>query len=336
MPAVLRLPSWTAATAVASVIASLALAQVACGSTSGGNAGADAGSGGSSGGASDAAVGGEVGSLLGDGGASGSGSGGGGGDGSALPPGTIHATIRDFRFYNALDMTTDPDFENPPYNIGEDGGASPGYQGDWDDRVIVASTIGADNKPVYAGDPTMGTLTTHGTGPAGDATKQFNAWYNDVAGTNVSGDYPLPLVHNADGSVGYDSNQQGVLYVANDPTQGKGFFPIDDGTPYATTFGNQGKPHNFSFTVEIHTVFQYMGGEYFNFRGDDDVFVFIDGKLVINLGGIHNPETAQVSVDTLGLTRGQTYPLDFFSAERHVYGSNILFQTTLNLQPINQ
>ena len=81
------------------------------------------------------------------------------------------------------------------------------------------------------------------------------------------------------------------------------------------------------------TLFTYKGGEYFNFRGDDDVFVFIDHQLVINLGGIHDPELAQVNVDTLGLTLGQTYPLDFFSAERHVVGSNILFETTLNLQP---
>ena len=39
------------------------------------------------------------------------------------------------------------------------------------------------------------------------------------------------------------------------------------------------------------------------------------------------------SLDGLGLTVGQTYPLDFFSAERHVYGSNIEISTTLALQP---
>jgi len=77
------------------------------------------------------------------------------------------------------------------------------------------------------------------------------------------------------------------------------------GTQYATTFGNQGKPHNYSFTVELHTTFVYRGGEYFRFRGDDDVFVYIDKKRVIDLGGIHGPETANVSVDSLGLTRAR-------------------------------
>lgn len=39
-----------------------------------------------------------------------------------------------------------------------------------------------------------------------------------------------------------------------------------------------------------------------------------------------------MQVDSLGLTVGNEYPLDFFSAERHVTGSNILFQTTLGLR----
>jgi fibro-slime domain-containing protein len=227
-------------------------------------------------------------------------------------PTTLAAVIRDFRFYDASDPTTDSDFENPP----------PGGQA-VDDPDVVTATLGADGKPVYKN--TVGTTTTHGRA-------QFDKWYRDVAGTNIHVDYPIPVTANADGSYGYDSEKDGVPYGIPDQT-GNGFFPIDDGTPYGTVFGNQGQPHNYSFTVEIHTVFTYMGGEYFNFRGDDDVFVFINGKLVINLGGIHGPEPGMVSVDSLGLTLGQTYPLDFFSAERHITGSNIEFETTLNLQP---
>jgi fibro-slime domain-containing protein len=237
----------------------------------------------------------------------------GSGDGSA--PGMsnmLSAVVRDFRFYDATDSTTNPDFENPPTT-----GSS------WDDTSIVTATLGPDGKPVYASAST--TLTTHGKA-------SFDQWYNDVDGTNVHVDYPIPLKKQSDGSLGYDSETDGVPYNIAGMT-GDGFFPIDDGSPYATPFGNQGKPHNYSFTVEIHTVFTYAGGEYFNFRGDDDVFVYIDGKLVINLGGIHGPESQQVNLDSLGLQAGGMYTLDFFSAERHVTGSNIKFETTLNLQP---
>jgi fibro-slime domain-containing protein len=310
-----------------------ALLVAACGASNppagsgNGRVGASGGDDGGSGASSSGGTSGS-GSLVGDGGtipAS--------GDDAGIAPGAIHATIRDFHFYDASDGTTDPDFENPPYGIDANGNASSGYQGPWDDHAIVAAQLGSDGTPDYAADPTSGSLTTHGNGQSGSAAAAFHAWYHDVPGTNVRVDYPLPFVQNADGSYAYDSEMQGALYVPGDPSQGRGFFPIDDGTAYATPFGDQGKPHNYSFTVEIHTVFTYRGGEYFRFRGDDDVFVFIAGKRVIDLGGIHGPESAEVQVDALGLTVGSEYPLDFFSAERHVVGSNILFQTTLGLRP---
>ncbi len=245
-----------------------------------------------------------------------------GGSTGVAPDGSLTIAIRDFKVYSAGDPSTDPDFENTP-KTDQAGAPNTSYMGPWDDHQIVGNDLGPDGKPVYK-NATGTTLTTHGK----DA---FDKWFRDTAGTNLNVPYPLQLTQDANGAFAFDSNVSGVALSASDPT--KNFFPIDDGGTYKTMFGNQGNTHNYSFTVELHTTFIYHGGEFFHFRGDDDVFVFINKKLVINLGGIHGPETADVNIDTLALTKEQEYPLDFFYAERHVTGSNLLVTTSLGLKP---
>ncbi len=226
-------------------------------------------------------------------------------DGGLGGTNTLMMTIRDFMM--STKGGTNPDFENVVS----------------DDRGIVETTLGSDQKPVYA-HADGGTISTHGQ-------MYFDQWYNDTAGVNINVQYPITLTQQDGGTFGYDSRVSGVALSAAQPM--KQFFPIDDGTPYATTFGNQGQPHNYSFTTELHTVFTYHGGETFSFSGDDDVFVFINNQLVIDLGGVHVREQGSVQLDTLGLTTGQDYPLDLFGAERHTTQSNVSFETTLTLRP---
>ena len=235
---------------------------------------------------------------------------------SVSQSGDLTIVVRDFKLYSASDSKTNPDFENVP-KTDASGNPSTTYVGDWNDLNIVTDTLGKDHKPVYKASGT--TLTTHGKAA-------FDQWYNTVDGINIMQQIPMTLKDNGNGTYAYDSLSAGAPL-----SPGGGFFPIDDGSTYKTSFGNQGKSHNYSFTVEIHTVFTYSGGETFHFSGDDDVFVYIDNKLVINLGGIHSREQADVAIDSLGLIKGNTYPLDFFSAERHVTQSNLLITTTLGL-----
>jgi fibro-slime domain-containing protein len=234
-----------------------------------------------------------------------------GGDASAGVPSMLTVTIRDFKFWNMADATTNPDFQNA---IGAEKG-------------IVAAALGADHKPVYAANAAT-SLTTHGQ-------MYFDQWYHDAPGTNITvSNYPLPLSAGAGGTYGYDSRVSGVALNAMNMT--KEWFPIDDGTPYATAFGNQTEPHNYSFTTELHTVFTYQGGETFSFSGDDDCFVFVNNALAIDLGGVHVRAVGTVALDTLGLVKGKEYPLDVFNAERRMIESNFSFTTTIKLQPAPQ
>ena len=111
------------------------------------------------------------------------------------------------------------------------------------------------------------------------------------------------------------------------PLKGRGFGydPARYTPPNSSCYSKE----NFGFTMELHRKFTYKSGQTFKFTGDDDVWVFINGKLVIDLGGIHEARTKTVNLGTLGLTEGEQYWLDFFYCERFVTESNIYITTNL-------
>ncbi len=217
--------------------------------------------------------------------------------------GLLYGVARDFMMGNQTGGH--PDFETAP-----DSTSQGGVKG------IVQATLGPDGKPVYANptDPLAGI----------QSADTFNQWYNDVP-TDASGN-PVNMSYIVALKL---ATNNGISTFSASIKNGSGlpdssFFPLD-----GAGFGNQGQNHNFSFTTEFHTSFKYQGGETFTFIGDDDVWVFINSQLVIDLGGRHGQLTGSVSVDTLGLTVGQNYDLAVFQAERHTTQSNFRIDTSL-------
>jgi fibro-slime domain-containing protein len=169
---------------------------------------------------------------------------------------------------------------------------------------IVLPTLGVDGKPVY--NPLE-------TAPSVVSAATFNRWYNTISGVNIAIPLSITLTETAPGIYTYSNSA---------------FFPID-----GQGFGNYGSwGRNYHFTFELLTRFTYQSGQNFTFSGDDDLWVFINKQLVIDLGGVHGATQRSVNLDALGLTLGQDYDLSLFFAERHTTSSTFNVQTSIVLQ----
>jgi len=227
---------------------------------------------------------------------------GGGGDGGVDADGcapNLTGLVRDFR-------GSDVDGGHPDFQK---------YTGTTITTGLVEALLGADRKPVFK--------STTGSGANGQqltSKAEFDVWYRDTPGVNQTFPFVLPLGPGDGGVQSFSSNA---------------FFPID-----GKGFGNSGldtadASRNFHFTFELHLEFLYRGGEVFTFTGDDDLWTFMNGKLALDVGGLHPPQTGTIDLDAraveLGLEKGKTYPLDVFHAERRTNGSNFRIDTTLEL-----
>ena len=191
---------------------------------------------------------------------------------------------------------------------------------------IVKDTLTADRRPEYNPDvDTTRSMTTN--------ADDFHSWYHDSNYSKVVID-TLTFTPQADGTFVYDNS--GVY--RNGAWTTPAFFPLDDRgwatppdgpeIPFLGTASNTDRQeHNFGFTSEVRYWFEYQGGENLSFTGDDDVWVFVNGKLAVDLGGVHAAESGSITLDdtTAGefnLTVGKIYEIVVFQAERRVTQSS--------------
>ena len=183
---------------------------------------------------------------------------------------------------------------------------------------LVAPLLGIDGKPVYTGICEQGQALDAEECPySAQTTSQanFDQWYRDTEEVNVPVLDSLTFTRNPDDTYVFDG-------------QG-GLFPLDEAGWVASTPPREilSSTHNFGFTSELRYWFEYRGGEFLEFEGDDDVWVFVGGHLLVDIGGLHPSRKASITLDedvaaTYGLEKGRVYEIALFHAERHTNQSN--------------
>ena len=223
----------------------------------------------------------------------------------AQDPLVLPIVLRDFKAYN--ETGGHPDFQQ--YNGSESG--------------IVQSLLNSAGKPAHVSANKARTTNTPG------GVDYFSFWYLDNPSYNRTAVKSLTFTKLGTGE-----------YQYNNPN----FFPLD-GEGFGNYTGGtdpNGMQRNFHFTSEVRYWFEYTGAERFDFTGDDDVWVFVNKRLAVDLGGVHGAMTGNIVFDAMGrgqvcdllnsctsrrtvdfaMTVGQVYEIAVFQAERHTTRSN--------------
>ena len=147
--------------------------------------------------------------------------------------------------------------------------------------------------------------------PVCNTTVHTHIWTNNF--------WPMDSRPSVDGKTGYFNDRGG--YSGSD---GNRLYPMsDDGVAHNNMFGMQ---YQVSFTLTE----DYCGPLEYYFFGDDDMWVFLDGRLVCDIGGVHSSVGQYVNLwDYIAKGDAGTHTLSFFYTERGLSGSTCYMQFTL-------
>lgn len=173
--------------------------------------------------------------------------------------------------------------------------------------------------------------------------------YNELRMNHVSADANGNAVYRFDSHYGVDYGTTNAGVIVNTDTtsvESREFNPLynlgygQTGSVYNQEAGikvDEYQQYNFNYTMEGHAKFIYYYDDelYFQFSGDDDVYLFINDQLVLDLGAVHGTSEGKVNLNEIaamcGLEDGEPYDFDFYYMERHGVAADFSIETNIQI-----
>jgi fibro-slime domain-containing protein len=156
---------------------------------------------------------------------------------------------------------------------------------------------------------------TLGSVSGGDisSANSFQTWFRNFNAVNATAHYPITLYPDGTGFYEYKSDT---------------FYPIDH-----ELYGNEGQSHNHNFTYVVGADFTFneCQDQIIELQGTDDIWVYVDGRLLVDLGGVGADQVQIGEVDRLQLEDGEQYTLMVFFAHRSKSTPSFRIRTNLGI-----
>jgi fibro-slime domain-containing protein len=162
---------------------------------------------------------------------------------------------------------------------------------------------------------------------------KFKAWFRDVDGENLSEATKI-LFERID-----DGGGSSYYVFSSESLPSGGYYPAD-----GRLFGNppdkatkKPTPHNYHFTVEFTATLTYSATtpQWMIFGASDDLWVYVNGELVVDLGGFGEARKQYLRIDRLaareGWSEGSQHDIRIFMANRSMSESYLLLMSNFAL-----